>query len=410
MKKLTSFILIAAVLAVGIAIAFTVPHAAPFVAAMFAFIFAFYIVPHVIAWLTGRRVVGVLRLFGQAGATLGQSGKVTLLDWAKSIDPNGNTADVAELLTQQNEILLDMPFIEGNLPTGHRTTIRTGLPTAVWRQLYQGVPPSKSVRAQVDDACGMLETRSEVDKDLADLNGNAPQFRLSEANAFVESMNQTMASTLFYGNTAINPERFMGLAPRFAAISGATNAQNVIDAGGSGTDNTSVWLVVWGKNTVTGIFPKGSKAGLFHEDLGLIDAFDANNNRYRAYADRWQWKTGLTVRDWRYVVRVCNIDVSDLVGLTGTQAVTASTAVIRVLIRAMARIPYPGMGTPVFYANRTVKEMLSVQAMDKSQSALSIVDSARQFGGVTVSVPELRFFGVPIRSCDQILTTEARVT
>jgi hypothetical protein len=27
-------------------------------------------------------------------------------------------------------------------------------------------------------------------------------------------MNQTMASTLFYGNTDVNPERFMGLAPR----------------------------------------------------------------------------------------------------------------------------------------------------------------------------------------------------
>lgn len=345
-------------------------------------------------------------------ATLGQSGKVTLLDWAKSLDPDGSTATVVELLNQTNEILLDMPFMEGNLPTGHKTTVRTGLPTAIWRQMYQGVPASKSVRAQVEDACGMLETRAELDKDVAQLNGNDKSFRLSEAQAFLEAMNQQMAATLFYGNTAVNPERFMGLAPRFSAIAGAANGQNIIDAGGVGADNTSIWLVVWGKNTVMGIFPKGSKAGLQHEDLGLIDAFDANNNRYRAYADHWQWKCGLTVRDWRYIVRIANIDVSDLVGQAGTQASTAATAILKLMTRAMARIPFMGMGTPVFYATRTVKEMLSVQAIDKSQNALSIREAANQFGNVAPGFvqKQTEYFGIPIRTCDQILTTEARVT
>lgn len=345
-------------------------------------------------------------------ATLGQSGKVTLIDWAKSLDPNGSVAAVAELLTQTNEILLDMPYIEGNLPTGHRTTIRTGLPTSIWRQMYQGVPPSKSVRAQIEDSCGMLETRAEIDRDIADLNGNTSAFRLSEAESFVESLNQQMGQTLIYGNTAVNPERFMGLAPRYSTISGATNAQNIIDAGGAGSVNTSVWLVVWGPNTVTGIFPKGSKAGLFHEDLGLIDAFDANNNRYRAYADHWQWKNGLTVRDWRYVVRICNIDTTDLVGQATTQANSASTLLIKLMIRAMARIPFMGKGKAVFYANRTVKEMLSIQALDKTQYVLAFRDGVNQFGDVSpgsVNNGVLTFQGVPVRTVDQILSTEARV-
>lgn len=133
-------------------------------------------------------------------ATLPKAGAVTLLDFAKSIDPDGKTATVVELLNQTNEILTDMMWLEGNQPTGHRSTIRTGLPTSVWRQLYQGVPASKSTRAQVDDTCGMLETRAEVDKDIAELNGNTSEFRLSEAQAFLESMNQTMASSLFYGD------------------------------------------------------------------------------------------------------------------------------------------------------------------------------------------------------------------
>jgi hypothetical protein len=35
----------------------------------------------------------------------------------------------------------------------------------------------------------------------------------------------------------------------------------------------------------------------------------------------------------------------------------------------------------VFYANRTVKEMLSIQALDKSQNALAFTEAVRQFGG-----------------------------
>jgi len=350
--------------------------------------------------------------FGLIGATLGQSGKVTLLDWAKSLDPDGSTATVVELLAQTNEILLDMPFIEGNLPTGHKSTVRTGLPTAIWRQMYQGVPASKSVRAQVEDSCGMLETRAELDVEMARLNGNDKAFRLSEAQAFLEAMNQQMASTLFYGNTATNPERFMGLAPRFSAISGAANAQNVISAGGAASDNMSVFLVVWGPNTVTGIFPKGSKAGIEHEDLGVIDAFDANNNRYRAYADHWKWKCGLVVKDWRYVVRICNIKLADLLAQGTTQAATASTAVIKMMVRAMARIPHMGMGTPVFYAPRTVKEFLAVAALDKSNAAVKVVEATNQFGSVAPGwvQKETQFFGIPVRTCDQLLTSEATVS
>lgn len=336
-------------------------------------------------------------------ATLGQNGKVTLLDIAQSMDPQGKVADVAELLTQTNEILLDMPWFEGNLPTGHQGTIRTGLPTAVWRQFYQGVPPSKSQRAKITDACAMLETRSEVDVDEANLNGNASAFRLSEATAFVEGLNQTMADSLIYGNATVNPERFNGLAPRYSAISGATNGQNIIDAGGAGSDNTSIWLVVWGKQTAFGIYPKGSQAGLTHKDLGEYDAFDANQNRFRAYGDLWQWKCGVHVKDWRYIVRIANIDVSNLV------SESSAADLVKLMVRAFARIPLPGMGNAVFYANRTVKEMLSIQALNKSQNALSISESLRQFGGVNVAMQELRFMGVPVRTVDRIVTTEARV-
>jgi hypothetical protein len=348
------------------------------------------------------------------------TGRNTLLDIAKTFGPDGKALAVAELLNQSNEIVQYLPFKMGNLPTGHKASVRSGLPTVTLRQFYKGTAISKSGRATVEDVCAMLEGRNEIDKDLADLNGDAKQFRYSEGIAFVEAMNQQFAKSIIYGDTSTNKDDVLGLAPRYNAISGATNGQNVITAGGSGADNTSVWLIVGGPNTVCGIYPKGSQAGLSQEDLGIIDAFDGSNNRFRAYGELWQWKYGLHVADWRYVVRICNIDVSDLVAQTGTQAITAATWINKLMIRAMARIPSMGMGTPFFIASRTVKEMLSIGALDKSNSALSFTAAVNQYGtvapgsvagsGTDIKGGQLQFMGVPVLTCDQILSNEAVIS
>ena len=333
-----------------------------------------------------------------------QAGAVTLLDFAKSINPDGTTAAVVELLNQTNQVLDDMLWIEGNLPTGHRSTVRTGLPTAIWRQLYKGVPPSKSIRAQVDDTCGILEARSEVDKDIAELNGNTAAFRLSEADSFLEAMNQNFCQTLFYGDTSVNPERFLGLSARYSN-SNAANGQNIIKAGGAtAANNNSIWLLGWGENTLTGIFPKGSMAGLVHQDLGEIDAFDTATPpaRFRAYADRFQWKCGLALRDWRYAVRIANIDQTNLLADTGG----TTYKLIEYMIKAQARIPSLGKCRPVYYVNRTISEMLKIQAMNKSTAALSLTEGADQFGKTQFVT---NFMGIPIRMCDQLISTETIV-
>ena len=329
---------------------------------------------------------------------------LTLADWAKRTDPNGSVPVVAELLSQTNEILQDAVFKEGNLPTGERVVIRTGLPTVYWRALNQGIPSSKSTTAQVDEACGMLEARSEVDKDLAMLNGNTAQFRLSEDTAFLEAMNQTQASTMFYGNPSTEPKSFLGLAGRYSSLSGG-NLTNILDAGGSGSDNTSVFLVCWGDNTVYCPFPKGSKAGLIHEDLGEQTVFNSDT-RMQAYATRYQWKNGLVVKDWRYVVRICNIDVSDLIAQTGTQEAADSTNIIRMMARAVYRIPNMAMGRCAFYMNRTVHSGLALAAMDKTSAVLRINEGLTQFGQ-----PHswLSFLGVPLRKVDSLLNSESRV-
>ncbi len=328
---------------------------------------------------------------------------LTLLDWAKRLAPDGNVAAVAELLSQTNDILQDAVFREGNLPTGHRESIRTGLPTAYWRAINAGIPSSKSTTAQVDEGCAILESRSHVDVELLKLNGNAGSFRASEDIAFIEAMNQTMAQTLFYGNIATDAKSFTGLATRYGALTGAGNIQNVLDGGSAGgqTDNTSVYLVVWGDQTVFCPFPKGSQAGLMHQDLGEESVTDGSGNWYQAARTLYQWKAGLVVKDWRYVVRIANIDVSNLV----TESSNAD--LIKLMTKALYRIPNLRMGRPAFYVNRTVHEMLAIQALNKSQQVLRINEATTQYG-----TPHswTSFLGVPIRCCDQILNSEARIT
>jgi hypothetical protein len=334
-------------------------------------------------------------------STVGAS-VLTLADWAKRVDPDGKVPTVVELLGQTNEILTDMLWKEGNLPTGHRVTVRTGLPAVAWRLLNQGVSVSKSTTAQIDEQVGMLEAWSEVDKDLAELNGNTAQFRLSEAFAFIEAMNQEMAQTLFYGNSGTAPEEFTGLSTRYSSLS-AANGQNVINAGGSGSDNSSVWLILWGDQTVHGVFPKGSKAGIVHEDMGLVTVettAGVGGTRMRAFQDHWQWKCGIVLKDWRYAVRVANIDISNLV------AKSSAADLIDKMIMAIHRIPSFKLGRAAFYMNRTCAEMLDIQRRDDT------VTGGLSGGDVDGIAPARAnyFRGIPVRTVDQLLETESTVS
>lgn len=331
------------------------------------------------------------------------TGALTLLDWAKRLDPNGKVPTIVELLAQTNEILDDMLWMEGNLPTGHRTTVRTGLPTVYWRMLNQGIAPSKSTTAQIDEGAAMLEAWSSTDKDLAELNGNVRAFRLSEARAYIEAMNQEMAGTLFYGNVGTAPEEFSGLATRYSSTT-AGNGQNIILPTTAQSDNYSIWLIVWGENTVFGVFPKGSKAGLVHEDLGLQTVTvtaGVGGTLMRAYQDRWQWKCGLVVKDWRYIVRIANIDASDLVALAGT---TASEKLTKYMTKATYLIPNLNAGKAVFYMNRE-----TAYCLDYTRRADVITGGGLSYDNVD-GKRVMRFRGIPIRICDQLVTETTAVS
>lgn len=331
---------------------------------------------------------------------------LTLADWAKRKDPDGKVSTIVELLSQTNPILEDMVFVEANGETSHTTTIRTGLPAAAWRKFNAGVQSSKSTTAQLRSTIGMLEAYAEVDKSLADLNGNTTEFRLSEDRAFLESINQAMAYAVFYGDTdkyittANTEEGDIKLKSPIDGLSSyykektANSGQNIIDAGGSGEHLSSIWLVVWSSNTVHGIFPRGQQAGLKHRDLGEQTLRDANGGMYQGYRTHYKWDCGMSLRDWRYAVRIANIDTSKLGGDKGPN-------IANLMVRALHRIPNLQMGKPAFYMNRDLAEYLDIQATEKSSLAISV----RETEGVFWT----SFRGVPVRTCDALESHEEKV-
>jgi len=322
---------------------------------------------------------------------------LTLADWAKRTKPGGGIDEIIEVLATSNPIIADAAILEGNLPTGHQSTLRTSLPAGEWRLHNRGVATTKSTTEQLVDTCGMLEGLSQIDVDTAILNGNEAAFRASEDNAFIARLNSEVATAIFYGNQKLNPEQMHGFAPRCNTL-----GTYVISAGGSGDDNTSVWIITWGPHTVHLIYPKGSKAGLISEDLGRQLVLDDSTpaKRFLAYVTHFQWKIGLCVRNFGYVSRICNIDISDLTADAATGA-----DLLDKLIDAYYTRPTEDLGNMArtyVYCNKTIAKFLHKQAMNRANTNLTLSDVAGK--------PVVNFLGAPVRICDAIAIDEAKVS
>lgn len=326
----------------------------------------------------------------------------TLAEWGAFFKANGQPHDVIELMDQELTILDDIAWKEATDYDGNRTALRMELPTPYWRRLYRGIDVSKSKISMVKDPVGMLEARSVIDAKLLEIHGSqARAYRMSEAKAFTEAMRQELATAVFYGNVKSNPDGIHGLDPRYAF----KDAPNVIDAGGTGSELTSIWGVVWGENETMGIFPKDSKAGLSHRDLGEADAFDADGLAFRAVSDLYSWNVGLAVRDWRCVVRIANIPVSSL---TLAKGEAGFIDLHRLTIMAKNKIPSDKRPRMRWYMNSEVMTALELQATDAGNVTLVYrKEDAREAGPLFKSYEVAVLHGGMVRENDAILTTES---
>lgn len=331
-------------------------------------------------------------------ATLGGTA-LTLLDVLKMQDPDGKAAQTVELLNQRNGMLDDITWIECNDGESHQTTLRTGLPSGTWRRYNEGVQPSKGTQAQVRVQTGMLEANSIIDRALAEKGNRVKETRANEAAAHMEGLGQQMAAAMFYEDERTNIARITGIQAHYGTVNTATaaSAENVVDAGGTGSDNLSIYKITFGPNAITGVFPQGSRAGLVHEDKGLVSVADATGitgATYDAYKDWFQWKAGLAVRDWRKAGRIANVDVSNL------RAEVSNADLIKKMI-LLDETVIDGGGNTAWYMNKTAMAWFRIQALAKASSQITLETLA--------GVPLIMFAGRPCRRVDVLLNTEARV-
>jgi hypothetical protein len=331
-------------------------------------------------------------------ATVGTN-NLSISDIVKNLDSKGDIMPIVEVLHQNNRILDDITWEEGNLVMGNRTLVRTSLPPSVARVANQGTTPGASSTQPIDDTCAVFENQSVLDKIVAETGGKdkVPANRANEARAHIESLGQKLAATLMYGSAAV-PEEFVGFMNRYNLTS-ALNGQQIIKAGGSGADNASILFVQWGKGKVMGIYPRGSVGGLQREDRGLVDIVDSTGPAgatFLGYREYFTWFCGLAIQDQRCVVRAPNIDVSNLV------AQSSAADLIDLMIAMIETVPNPDAGG-VFYMNRTVRKMFRIQEKDAVSAG----------GGLTymnvAGRRTLSFDGYPVRIVDKMLNNEALV-
>ena len=330
----------------------------------------------------------------------------TLADWGAYFKQDGKPYDIIELMEDTNTILDDILWREATDYDGHRTAVRDGLPSVYWRRLYRGTPPSKSHVSIIKDPVGMLEARCIIDAKMLEIHqSQAKAYRMQEARAFMEAMRQELATAIFYGNVKGNPDGIHGLDPRYAF----SDAPQVVNAGGTSAQAcTSIFGVVWGENDVTGIFPKDSIAGLTHKDLGEADAYDDDGNAFRAVSDLYSWNVGLSTRDWRSVVRICNIPVESLELAKGS---AGFIDLHRLTIKAKNLIPAEKRMRMKWYMNQEVMTAMEFQATDAGNVTLVYrKEDAQQSGPLFKSYTVQELHGCDVRQCDAILTTEEALT
>ena len=327
----------------------------------------------------------------------------TLLDIAKRLDPDGKLAQVAEVLHETNPIVKDLVLKPANAKIANRVTVRTKLPTVAFTRLNKGVPRSKSATKQITDSVGLLAGRSEVDsrvKHITDINA----YRWDEDQTYLEAMAQTMAETIFYGNEASDDSAFTGFHPRFSDMSATPTtgyANQVVGAGGSGSDNTSIFIIDHHERYIYGIYPEGSTGGLETEDRGLQQVADADSNMFDAWVTKYDWALGLVVKDHRHFGRLCNIDVGDL-ATAGQASGDVSANIARGLINVLGRMQPPNGAKRIAYCRQEVLTALEQQLLVRSNVNFSM--------GEWAGMPVLSFRGIPLVRCDQIAIDEAALS
>lgn len=331
---------------------------------------------------------------------------VTLADVAKSDDKSVN--GVAEVLLQSNAMLKDIMYKPMNDGTTHIESIRSALPAVYYRKANQAIPPSKTTIEERSFSAAHIESKSQMDAAVAERGGKdrVAWNRWNQAQGHIQAQGLELANLMIYGSPVSNPLKVPGFFDIYSTLTPSEpTSKQIVDAGGTGSNNCSILLVHWGEQSVFGIVPEGTQAGLQRIDRSKggnhvkIQAYDLNGQigDLWGYEEQFMIDHGLVVKDYRQAGRIANIDVNNL------KSGVAAADLIDLMISMSYKIYDGNMGKGVWYVNRTIEAFLHKQALTKVGSGAGL--TYQNYQGEQV----LMFLGRPVRRSDALLSTEARV-
>jgi hypothetical protein len=320
-------------------------------------------------------------------ATFEANAQLTQREIVARMDPEGKMMPIVEALSRRDKMMEDITWMPTNDTTSHVSNVRNFQPGGARRRYNRGSTAAASATDPRRNVTTTLERFSDVDELLADDSGDIGTLRAQEGQAFFEQFMQDVGDDIMYGNEATDSDNMTGFMPRMATI----DNKRVLDNGGSGSDLMSALIVQFGPNQVTGIYPKGSTAGMYRKDWGRQFETDSDGRRLVVWRDQFRWRYGLAVEDDRCIARVANIEKSG-----------ANTFNFEAIIDATTQMKNGGENA-VIYVPRTLWAQIQKEAINKGNNNLTM---ANVFGDG--DMPTIN--GIPVRLSEALSETESAIS
>jgi hypothetical protein len=219
----------------------------------------------------------------------------------------------------------------------------------------------------------------------------------------MKGMGLTQARTILYGNFQRDKAEFDGLFTRRNSLKyrmpdgSLIDSPYVFDAGGTGSSLTSVYLVAFGQENLSMIYPRGSggSVGVSREDMTgpegrLITDPRQAGKEYRVYTEFFKAQYGIVVKNPAALIRIANIPAS----------MTGDAIVDKILEAGYSMVS--GASTYCMYSNKDIMIKIDKAARDKGNVVYYAEDP---WGRKITYVRDFR-----CRRMDVITNNEAQVT
>jgi len=316
------------------------------------------------------------------------------------------------VLDRMTPLVRMLPLKASNNIMSNIAVRNDSLPIASTRRWNEGIKATAAHNTPLNDPIMLLEDYGEVDKKLWSIQNDPNAWRADQDMSHIEGLFQLVESILFYGNQGLNPGVINGLTTRFNNLESYPNGDqtwqpNVWNGGASSGNTTSAWMIEFGDDSIYGIYPPNSPAGLRVEDLGESTKELASgtaavgaNYLYQVLRTHFEWMLGIQIPDERAVQRICNINPAVL---------SSNNFDENIFIEAKNWLPRAGEapGTVIF-VNRALKTQIDIRAVSQKINTYFTPpsDNSMDVFGKAVT----KFQNIPIYVAEKLLSTETVVS